>query len=56
MSLAWELNNRTTELKSYENLSIDYYYDDDLQKAKFYHERFIKGQVEKINSVSRKAN
>ena len=39
LALAWELNDYKYELKSYENLSVEFYYAGNIPKAKLYHDR-----------------
>ena len=56
MSLAWELNDKVTELRAYDNLSIEFYYNGDIESSKLYKDRCIKGQIEKFDSVARTAN
>ena len=45
MSLSWEMNDQETEIRSYENLAMQYYYTGDIAKCKMYHERVMKGQL-----------
>ena len=56
MSLAWELDDRTTEVRAYENLSVEYYYNGDIENSKKFHERCIRGHTEKPDSRSKVAN
>ena len=46
MSLAWELEDTRAEIRSYDNLSQEYYYLGDIDKARLYHERVFRGRVE----------
>ena len=46
MSLAWELEDTRAEIRSYDNLSQEYYYLGDIEKARLYHERVFRGRVE----------
>ena len=43
MSLAWELNDRITEMRAYDNLSTSYYYNGDIDNSKLYRDRVING-------------
>ena len=56
MSMAWELNDTAAEIRSYDNLSQEYYYVGNIDKAKLYHERVFKGKIESSNSMARKSN
>ena len=56
MSLAWELNDQEYELKSFSNLSVEYYYAGDLERAEMYHDRFMMGRVEAKDSQAKKTN
>ena len=56
MSLAWELNDTTAEIRSYDNLSQEYYYVGNIEKAKLYHERVFRGKIEAVDSIARKNN
>lgn len=33
LSLAWELNDEVAEMRSYDNLAIEYYYNGNIKKA-----------------------
>ena len=46
LSLAWERNDMVAEMRSYDNLSVEYYYVGNMDKAKLYHDRVMRGQVE----------
>lgn len=56
MSLAWELNDTATEVRSYDNLSQEYYYVGNIDKAKLYHERVFGGKIEAGDSMARTSN
>ena len=56
MSLAWELNDTSAEIRSYDNLSQEYYYVGNIDKAKLYHERVFRGKIEASNSMARISN
>ena len=53
MSLAWELNDTTAEIRSYDNLSQEYYYVGNIAKAKLYHERVFTGKIEASESIAK---
>ena len=56
MSLAWELNDTTAEIRSYDNLSQEYYYVGNIEKAKLYHERVFTGKIEASESIAKQNN
>ena len=56
MSLAWELNDTATEVRSYDNLSQEYYYVGNIDKAKLYHSRVVGGKIEAADSMARTSN
>ena len=56
LALAWELNDEEAELRSYDNLSIEYYYIGNIKKAKLYHERVLHGRVENKSSMAKVAS
>ena len=56
LSLAWELEDLNAEMRSYDNLSIEYYYIGDISKAKIYHERVFKGRNEKAGTTAKHAS
>ena len=56
MSLAWELEDSATEIRSYDNLSQEYYYVGNIDKAKLYHDRVFGGKIEASNSMARISN
>ena len=47
LSLAWEIEDQTVEIRNYDNLAIEYFYLGKIEKAKIYHERVFRGQIEK---------
>lgn len=53
MYLAWSEKCFTSELKAYDNLSIDYFYLGDLEKAEYYKERYFRGKTENDLSISK---
>ena len=54
--MAWELNDEEAEMRSYDNLSIEYYYRGNISKAKIYHERVFRGRIEDPNSTAKHAS
>ena len=56
LSLAWELNDQLAELRNYDNLSIEYFYIGNIDKAKLYHERVFRGRIEQPNSMAKTAS
>lgn len=56
LSLAWELNDYDSEMRSYDNLAIQYYYIGNIVKARLYSERLQLGRVEQKNSNAKRAN
>ena len=46
LSLAWESGDEKGELRSYDNLSIEYYYVGNIEKATLYHDRVLRGRIE----------
>lgn len=51
-SLAWELGDTKNELRSYDNLSLEYYYLGDLDRCKKYYERFFFCKTEPKDSAA----
>ena len=41
-------------MNAYDNLAIQYYYEGDLEKSKYYNDRMIRGKVEARFSIVRK--
>ena len=56
LSLAWELNDLKAEMRSYENLSMEYYYIGNIDKAKLYHNRVFRGYLEHPDSTAKHAS
>ena len=56
LSLAWELNDLKQEMKSYDNLSIEYYYQGNMEKAKLYNDRIQLGRIEQDGSTAKHAS
>lgn len=55
LSIAWEINDRAAEMRSYDNLAIEYYYIGNIQKAKLYHDRVFRGRIEHDGSTAKNA-
>ena len=56
LELAWEQNNLQAELSAYDNLSLEYFYLGELEKAHYYHDRIIRGKFESDVSVNKKTS
>ena len=56
LSLAWELNDQTAEMRNYDNLAVEYFYIGNIDKAKLYHERVFRGRTELANSTAKHAS
>jgi hypothetical protein len=54
LQLAWQEGNQEMELKAYDLVSVDYYYLGDLEKSKYYHDRYIRGKSENDHSIMKK--
>jgi len=52
--LAWHIESLEGEMNAYDNLAIQYYYEGDLEKSKYYNDRMIRGKVEARFSIVRK--
>ena len=39
IEIAWLLGNKNSELRAYDNIGIQYFYLQNREKAKYYHER-----------------
>ena len=46
LKLSWVVDDRNYELLSYDMISVILYYHRDLEKASFYHEKFVHGDYE----------
>ncbi len=44
------------EVNAYDNLSIDYFYVGELQKAHYYHDRMMRGKTENNTSIVKKVS
>jgi hypothetical protein len=42
------------EMQAYENIALEYYYMNDIEKAKMYEERVSRGKIERKESIIRK--
>lgn len=50
LELAWRIGDTLFELRSYEGLGLQFFYQGELEKSKFYNDRFMRGKCEKQNS------
>lgn len=50
LNLAWFTGNANYELYAYEMLGILFFYLEDIEKAKFFHNKMISGKLEKKDS------
>jgi hypothetical protein len=51
---SWKLNDNLGELASYEMLGKYYYYNGDIKKSLFFHNKMMMGNVESNTSVIRR--
>ncbi|TNV74397.1 hypothetical protein FGO68_gene3937 [Halteria grandinella] len=42
---SWKLNKPNDELKGYEQMGKFYYYEGNIEKAQFYHNKMIQGEI-----------
>lgn len=47
LQYAMHLNDKESELSSYDSIGMQYFYKGELEKAKYYHDRMVRGKVEK---------
>ena len=47
------MENEKDELRSYQNIAVEYYYLGNMEKMTLYEERFLKGQLESDTSAIR---
>jgi tetratricopeptide (TPR) repeat protein len=50
IEVAWVLNKKHDELRALDNIGMQYFYLNDKNKAKYYHNRFLNGRSEKDES------
>ena len=43
-------------MRSYDNLSVEYYYVGNIDKAKIYHDRVFRGRIEGPNTTAKNAS
>lgn len=48
-----ELSNVQAEMHAYDNIALEYYYMNDIEKAKMYEERVSRGKLERKESIIR---
>ena len=53
LQLAWKENLKESEMHAYDHLGVQYFYLGKLDKAKYYHERMMRGQFESQKSPLR---
>lgn len=53
MQIAWVTNTPEYEVKSFANLSKQYFYQQYIEKAQFYQSRFLRGMLENPASCNR---
>jgi hypothetical protein len=56
MQLAWFCDNVQFELRGYENIARCYFYMQNVQKAGFYIDRFMRGKLENPRSNQRQVS
>lgn len=54
LRLAWYLKDIDSELKAYDFIGIQFFYSGQLDKAKYYHNKMIHGNLEPENSELKK--
>lgn len=54
MYLSWYFDNFMLEMESYQGTALNYFYLGSIKKAKFYHDRAIRGKSENENSLVKK--
>lgn len=54
LQLAWLVESIEGEMNAYDNLALQYYYEGDIDKSKYYNDRMIRGKVEARFSIVRK--
>lgn len=55
LKLSWVVRNRTFELLAYDMIAINYYYQGDVERAQFFHQKFVSGDFERKESNVREA-
>ena len=53
LQYSWESANLTEEIEIYEEIGICYYYMGEIETAQFYHQKFVSGDTEKLDSPNR---
>lgn len=53
IEIAWILDNKTSELRAYDKIGIQYFYLGNKQKALYYHSRFTNGIYEKETDIKK---
>lgn len=47
LKLSWETQDIEAELRIYQSLSVNYYYNQAIEQAKLYHQKYMSGTNEK---------
>jgi tetratricopeptide (TPR) repeat protein len=53
LQYSWENNSFDEEIEIYEELGICYYYTGEIETAQFYHQKFVTGDTERLDSPNR---
>lgn len=51
LRFSWLLKNANKELKAYDYIGISYYYQGDMDKACYFHEKMMLGDIEKDDII-----
>ena len=54
LEIAWSSGDYNAEMTAYDKIAVNYFYLCDLEKAKYYQERMMRGQFEPSDSKLRK--
>lgn len=46
LRIAWMIGDNNGELIAYDYIGICYYYQSDIEKANYYHQKFVNGDIE----------
>jgi len=55
IKLSWVTKNRNYELLGYDMIAINFYYQGDIERAQFFHQKFVAGEYESEDSNIRRA-
>lgn len=53
LKLSWVVKNRSYELLAYDMIAINHYYQGDVERAQFFHQKFVSGDYENGDSMIR---